>query len=90
MAGTDNCGRLFISYSRRNKERVYPLADALAQAGLDIWIDREEIDPLDDSPPASVMVWRAPTPYWPGTRQSMPNRVIARRSSPPHGFAYSG
>ena len=50
MAGVSSCGRLFISYSRRNKEQVYPLADALAQAGIDIWIDREEIDPLDDFP----------------------------------------
>ena len=50
MAGANSCGRLFISYSRRNKEQVYPLADALAQAGIDIWIDREEIDPLDDFP----------------------------------------
>jgi tetratricopeptide (TPR) repeat protein len=50
MAGANSCGRLFISYSRRNKEQVYPLTDALAQAGIDIWIDREEIDPLDDFP----------------------------------------
>ena len=50
MAGANSCGRLFISYSRRNKEQVYPLADALAQAGIEIWIDREEIDPLDDFP----------------------------------------
>jgi hypothetical protein len=26
------------------------LADALAKAGIEIWIDREEIDPLDDFP----------------------------------------
>ncbi|MGH8585986.1 MAG: tetratricopeptide repeat protein, partial [Gammaproteobacteria bacterium] len=50
MAGASSCGRLFISYSRRNKVQVYPLADALAKTGIDIWIDREEIDPLDDFP----------------------------------------
>jgi TIR domain-containing protein len=50
MAGANSCGRLFISYSRKNKVQVYPLADALAQAGIALWIDREEIDPLDDFP----------------------------------------
>ena len=42
--------RLFISYSRKNKEQVYLFADALAAAGIDVWIDREEIEPLDDFP----------------------------------------
>ncbi|HBA73269.1 MAG: hypothetical protein A2X82_09160 [Geobacteraceae bacterium GWC2_55_20] len=41
---------LFISYSRKNKEQVYPFAEALTKAGVDIWIDREEIDPLNDFP----------------------------------------
>ncbi len=50
MAGANSCGRLFISYARKNKGQVYPLADCLAQAGIDLWIDREEIDPLDDFP----------------------------------------
>jgi hypothetical protein len=45
-----SCGRLFISYSRQNKAEVYPFADALAQAGVDVWIDKEGIDPLDDFP----------------------------------------
>jgi hypothetical protein len=48
--GEQSCGRLFISYSRKNKAEVYPLADALAQAGVDVWIDKEGIDPLDDFP----------------------------------------
>ena len=43
-------GRLFISYSRRNKAQVYPFAEALTAAGIEVWIDREEIDPLDDFP----------------------------------------
>ena len=43
-------GRLFISYSRRNKAEVYPFAEALTAAGIEVWIDREEIDPLDDFP----------------------------------------
>jgi hypothetical protein len=34
----------------QNKVQVYLLADALAQAGIDLWINREEIDPLDDFP----------------------------------------
>jgi hypothetical protein len=42
--------RLFISYSRKNKEQVYPFADALIKGGIDVWIDRAEIDPLDDFP----------------------------------------
>ncbi|HEY8157553.1 MAG TPA: tetratricopeptide repeat protein [Methylobacter sp.] len=50
MVDTNTCGRLFISYSRKNKAQVYPLADALAKTGIDIWIDRAEIDPLDDFP----------------------------------------
>jgi hypothetical protein len=51
MAGRqETLGRLFISYSRRNKEVVYPFAEALAAAGIDVWIDRDEIDPLDDFP----------------------------------------
>jgi hypothetical protein len=43
-------GRLFISYSRRNKAEVYGFAEALRAAGVEPWIDREEIDPLDDFP----------------------------------------
>ena len=41
---------LFISYSRRNKAQVYPFAKALANMGIRIWLDREEIEPLDDFP----------------------------------------
>jgi hypothetical protein len=36
-------GSLFISYSRKDKAQVYPFADALTQAGIEVWIDREEI-----------------------------------------------
>jgi TIR domain len=43
-------GSLFISYSRKDKAQVYPFADALTQAGIEVWIDREEIDGLDDFP----------------------------------------
>src|SRR5690349_19206672 len=43
-------GRLFISYSRKNKAEVYALAEALEQAGIEIWIDCEEIEPLGDFP----------------------------------------
>ncbi len=42
---------LFISYSRRDKEEVYPFVEALKSTGVQVWIDREEIDPLDDSRP---------------------------------------
>ena len=48
--GEASAGRLFISYSRKNKAEVYPFADALAQAGADVWIDKEDIDPLEDFP----------------------------------------
>jgi hypothetical protein len=41
---------LFLSYSRRNKAQVYPFAEALTAAGVEVWIDREEIDPLDNFP----------------------------------------
>src|SRR5207248_74256 len=50
MPGQEKHRRLFISYSRRNKEQVYAFADALAAAGVEVWIDREEINPLDDFP----------------------------------------
>jgi tetratricopeptide (TPR) repeat protein len=43
-------GKLFISYSRRNRAQVYPFAETLSAAGIEVWIDREEIDPLDDFP----------------------------------------
>lgn len=42
--------RLFISYSRKNRAQVYPFAEALSAAGVGVWIDLEEIDPLDDFP----------------------------------------
>jgi hypothetical protein len=42
--------RLFISYSRLNKLEVYPFVEALKAAGVEIWIDRDEIDPLDEFP----------------------------------------
>jgi TIR domain len=42
--------RLFISYSRQNKAQVYPFVEALISAGINVWIDREEIDPFDDFP----------------------------------------
>jgi len=43
-------GSLFISHSRLNKAQVYTFADALTAAGVEVWIDREEIAALDDSP----------------------------------------
>jgi hypothetical protein len=42
--------KLFVSYSRRNKTQVYPFVQDLIAAGVEVWIDREEIDPLDDFP----------------------------------------
>ena len=42
--------RLFISYSRKDKGQVYAFAEALTAAGINVWVDREEIDPLDDFP----------------------------------------
>ena len=50
MVAGHSGGKLFISYSRRNREQVYPLVEALVKAGIDLWIDREEVDPLDDFP----------------------------------------
>lgn len=46
----DGGNRLFISYSRRNKEQVYAFVDALIATGVDIWIDRQDIEALDDFP----------------------------------------
>ena len=62
-------GRVFISYSRRNRAQVYPFAEALTAAGIEVWIDREEIDPLDDFPARiregiaqcqSLLAWYSP------------------------------
>lgn len=51
MASVDGQrNRLFISYSRKDALAVYAFADALARAGIDVWIDRAEIEPLEDFP----------------------------------------
>jgi len=47
---TKIAARLFISYSRKNKAQVYPFAEALAAADIDVWIDCEEIESLEDFP----------------------------------------
>ncbi|HEX6034860.1 MAG TPA: TIR domain-containing protein [Anaerolineales bacterium] len=36
-------GRVFISYSRRDTEIVDSIVQAMKQAGLDVWIDRQDI-----------------------------------------------
>ncbi|NEP14853.1 MAG: TIR domain-containing protein [Symploca sp. SIO2C1] len=38
----------FISYSRRNKEFVIQLCEALIQANLKIWVDWNDIPPAED------------------------------------------
>jgi len=38
-------GQIFISYSRRDLEIVNRLVEIMRRAGLNIWIDREEIKP---------------------------------------------
>lgn len=43
-------GRLFISYARKDQAHVYPFVQALSEAGVEVWIDREEIEPLDEFP----------------------------------------
>ena len=39
---------IFISYSHKDKQFVYPLVEALDDAGLNIWIDRKNIDVGDN------------------------------------------
>lgn len=41
---------LFISYSRRNRDDVYRFVDALRRADVSVWIDLQDIDPLDEFP----------------------------------------
>jgi len=43
-------GRLFVSYSRKNSADVIPFVERLADAGVDVWIDRQEIAAFDDFP----------------------------------------
>ena len=50
MLGQESRGKLFVSYARLNKAEVYPFVEALTAAGVEVWVDREEIDPLDDFP----------------------------------------
>jgi tetratricopeptide (TPR) repeat protein len=42
--------RLFISYRRTQLERVQPAVKALEDAGIDCFLDVEDIDPLSDFP----------------------------------------
>jgi len=42
--------RLFISYSRTNKAEVDPFVEGLTKAGINVWMDREEIEGFDDFP----------------------------------------
>lgn len=42
--------RLFISYRRSHKAAVLAAKAALEAAGLDVWLDLEDIDPLADFP----------------------------------------
>jgi hypothetical protein len=37
--------KVFISYVRENKDVVQRLADTLATAGLDVWIDLKNLNP---------------------------------------------
>ena len=68
---------LFISYSRKNKEQVYPFVDALSKAGVDVWIDRG-IEPLDIFRHAFEKGWRAAMVCWRGIRRITRVRSIAK------------
>ena len=50
MAGSVQSRTLIISYSRRDGPRVHALAEALVRVGVQVWIDRDSIDPLGDVP----------------------------------------
>src|SRR5574338_163545 len=43
-------GQLFISYRRSRKAAVLAAKATLAAAGIDVWLDLEDIDPLADFP----------------------------------------
>ena len=44
-------GQAFISYSRRDKDKVYAICDILADAGFPHWLDKVDIPPTEQ--------WRA-------------------------------
>ena len=63
----DSKPEVFISYSRRNKRRAYRLADDLADAKVNYWIDRERLeggDPLLDELQAVLKKTRVLALLW--------------------------
>lgn len=44
MAATPNLTQVFISYACRDRDRVLPIADRLAAAGVPVWLDRYRIE----------------------------------------------
>ncbi len=36
--------KIYISYARKDKEKVYPIVDELERSGFDCWIDKEGIE----------------------------------------------
>jgi len=78
--GHKAAGTLFISYASVDKAQVFPFAEALVRAGIDVWIDREEIEPLGDFPRPCVRVLRDRTRSSRGTRWRNRDRVTASRN----------
>ena len=61
-------GRIFISYSRRDTETVDRVVDSMCNAGLEVWLDRHDIQAgntslnihiFDSSTDASATGWKA-------------------------------
>ena len=46
--------RIFVSYARRDSNRVYPIADILDSAKFDVWIDKNNI-PVGEQWPEQIV-----------------------------------
>ena len=46
--------KIFISYARRDSDRVYPLADIIESAIFDVWIDKNDI-PIGEQWPEKIV-----------------------------------
>ena len=46
--------KIFVSYARRDSDRVYPVADILDSANFDIWIDKDNI-PVSELWPEQIV-----------------------------------
>jgi hypothetical protein len=71
---------LFVSYRRKNFDRVLPLVVALRERGLRVWLDQSSIqdfDPVTDDIPGA---WPTRRRSWRGTRPTTPSRGRVRWS----------